>query len=70
MTPAPTVKPLYSQLEEAEKSLESMEKYGPDEDESTTSFWNRGKRMVSEIEWLKELIQEDTECASCDEIII
>ena len=41
MTPAPPDKPLHSQLEEAEKSLESMEKYGPDEDETTTSFWHR-----------------------------
>lgn len=69
MTPAPTLKPIHVQLEEAEKALAEMEQYGPDEEDRTRKVWTNGMlRQWLEVDRLKGLLQEDTECAGCKEI--
>ena len=68
MTPAPALKPLHVQLEEAEQALKSMMRYGPDEDETQLSWCESIKNRVAEIGVMKALIREDTECAGCKEI--
>ena len=64
MTPAPTLKPLRVQLEEAEQALESMMVYGPDEDETQLSWSRSAKFKAEEIERLRSRLL-DTECSGC-----
>ena len=66
--PSPTMKPLHLQLEEAQLALDSMMRYGPDEDETQLSWSRRAKSTAEEIQRLNELIRDDTECAGCKEI--
>ena len=72
MTPSPTLKPLHIQLESDQLALDSMMRYGPDEDETQLSWSRRAKSTAEEIqrmnEFINELIRDDTECAGCKEI--
>ena len=69
MTPAPILKPLHVQLEEAEAYLAHRLKYGPDEDETQLSWCESIKNRVAEIGVMKALLREGAECAGCKEII-